>query len=151
VIRLRYVVARVIHSPAGAVRKARLVVTDVPDKITTEDALAALTAAGKAAEFSEDGVPFGNHEIKRDGQRGWPYGISGIDEAPAITWEALTRTPTRGEGRRVTLRLTDPEFAAVTLAAKREGVSLQAWAMNALLAAAGAPSSPAAAPARAAK
>lgn len=135
---MRYVVARVIHSPAGAVRKARLVIEDVPDKITSEQALEALTAAGKAVEFSEDGVPFGNHEIKRDGVRGWPFGISGIDEAPSVTWERLTRTPTRAEGRRVTLRLTDPEYAAVALAAKREGISIQAWAMLALLTAAGA-------------
>jgi hypothetical protein len=141
VIRLRYVVARVIHSPAGAVRKARLVVADVPDKITIENVLEALTAAGKAAEFNEDGVPFGNHEIKRDGQRGWPYGISGIDEAPSITWERLTRKPSRKAedgGKRITLRLDPAEFAAITLAAKHAGVSLQAWALDALLAAAGA-------------
>lgn len=133
---MRYVVARVIHSPAGAVRRARLVIEDVPDKITIEQALEALTAAGKAADFSEDGVPFGNHEVKRDGVRGWPFGISGIDEAPAMTWEALTRPPTRGEGRRVTLRLADPEYSAIALAARRAGVSLQTWAVDALLAAA---------------
>jgi hypothetical protein len=133
---MRFVVARVINSPAGAVRRARLVIEDVPDKITIDQAIEALTAAGKAAEFSEDGIPFGNHEIKRDGVRGWPFGISGIDEAPSISWERLTRTPTRGEGRRVTLRLTEPEYAAITLAAQREGVSLQAWALESLLAAA---------------
>lgn len=133
---MRYVVARVITSPAGSVRTARLSITDVPDGITTEKVIEALTSAGKAAEFSEAGIPFGNHEIKRDGQRGWPYGISGIDEAPATTWEQLTRKPTRNDGRRVTLRLTEGEYATISLAAQRDGDSLQTWAVDHLLAAA---------------
>lgn len=143
---MRYVVARVITSPAGAVRTARLLVTDVPERTSPEAVLGALEAAGLAGEFSEAGVPFGNHEIKADGRRGWPYGISGVHEAEAapwpgppakrpepaaITWADLTRERTRGEGRRVTLRLTDAEHARFSLAAQRAGVSLQEWFMTA--------------------
>ena len=143
---MRYVVARVITSPAGAVRTARLLVTEVPERTSPEAVLAALEAAGLAAEFSEAGVPFGNHEIKADGRRGWPYGISGVHEAEAapwpgppanrpepaaITWADLTRERGRNEGRRVTLRLTDAEHARFTLAAQRAGVSLQEWFMAA--------------------
>ena len=143
---MRYVVARVITSPAGAVRTARLLVTEVPERTSPEAVLAALEAAGLAGEFSEAGVPFGNHEIKADGRRGWPYGISGVREAEAapwpgppanrpepaaITWADLTRERTRGEGRRVTLRLTDAEHARFTLAAQRAGASLQEWFMRA--------------------
>jgi hypothetical protein len=128
---MRYVVARVITSPAGSVRTARLLITDVPDKTRTEAVLEALEAAGRSAEFSEGGVPFGNHEVRADGHRGWPYGISGITEAPAITWENLTRPRTRGEGRRVTLRLTDGEYARYSLAAQRAGESLQEWFVTA--------------------
>jgi hypothetical protein len=143
---MRYVVARVITSPAGAVRTARLLVTDVPERTSPEAVLAALEAAGLAGEFSEAGVPFGNHDVKADGRRGWPYGISGVHDAEAapwsgppakrpepaaITWADLTRERTRGEGRRVTLRLTDAEHARFTLAAQRAGASLQEWFMAA--------------------
>lgn len=69
---MRYVVAHVINSPAGAVRTARLVISDVPDKTPVTDVMQALTDAGRAGEFSEAGVPFGNHEIKIEGRRGWP-------------------------------------------------------------------------------
>ena len=106
-----YVVARVINSPRGSVRPrgsirtARLVIVDVPDRTTVDDVRAALERAGRASEFSEAGVPFGNHEIRSSGRR-WPYGISGIEDATRITWERLTRVPTRGEGRSVTLRFT---------------------------------------------
>ena len=123
---MRYVVARVITSPAGAVKTARLLITDVPSGTQLADVLGALEAAGKSAEFSEAGVPFGNHEIKAD-VRGWPFGIHAIDEAPSVTWAKLITPPTRGEGRRVTLRLTDAEHAAYTLAAQRAGQSLQEW------------------------
>lgn len=142
---MRYVVARVITSPTGSVRTARLLIVDVPDKTTVPEVLDALTTAGKAAEFSEAGVPFGNHEIKPD-HRGWPFGISGIDEAPSITWGSLTKTPTRGDGRRITLRLTDGEYSTVALAAQRDGKSLQVWAMDVMLAAASSPTAPPAAP-----
>jgi hypothetical protein len=135
---VRYVVARVINSPRGAVRTARLLITDVPDKTSLDQVLDALTSAGKAAEFSEAGVPFGNHEIKAD-HRGWPFGISGIDEAASVTWERLTREPTRSEGRRATLRFTEAEFATVSLAAKRAGKSLQQFGLDAMIAAAETP------------
>ena len=143
---MRYVVARVVVSPTGHQRTARLLVSDVPERTSPEAVLEALTAAGLAGEFSEAGVPFGNHEVKADGRRGWPYGISGVHDAEAapwagppakrpepaaITWADLTRERTRGEGRRVTLRLTDAEHARFTLAAQRAGVSLQEWFMAA--------------------
>lgn len=141
-----YAVARVIVSPTGAVRTARLVIDDVPDKTTVHDVLAALEAAGKAAEFSEGGVPFGNHEIKGN-TRGWPFGIAGIEDAPRITWAKLTTPPTRADGRRITLRATEAEHARYSLAAQRSGLSLQEWMMEAAEAyAAEAPAGPAPAP-----
>lgn len=138
---MRYVVARVITSPAGAVKKARLLITDVPSGTQLPDVLTALGTAGLAGEFSEAGVPFGNHEVKPD-TRGWPWGIHDVDEAAAapwtswgdrrpdpgsVTWEMLTRTRGRNEGRRVTVRLTDAEHARYTLAAQRARLSLQEW------------------------
>lgn len=130
---MRYVIARAIHSPtAGDIRTARLVLADVPDKTAVADVAQALEAAGRSADFSEGGVPFGNHEIKAEGRAGWPKGIAGIGGAPVITWAKLTTPPTPNEGRRITLRLAPAEHARYSLAAQRAGASLQQWCMDAL-------------------
>jgi hypothetical protein len=128
---MRYVIARVITSPTGHYRTARLVVTDAPPKTTLEQVLEALERAGRAAEFSEAGVPFGNHEVRADGTRGWPYGITGIDTAPAITWADLTADQPKAAGKRITLRPTPAQHARYKLAAEREGVSLDTWMLRA--------------------
>lgn len=44
----------------------------------------------------------------------------------------------KGEGRRITLRLTPAEFDRVNLSSQRAGLSLQTWCLEALLAAAAA-------------
>jgi HicB family len=130
---MRYAVVRAIHSPtAGDVRAARLVLEDVPDKTSVADVAQALEAAGRSADFSEGGVPFGNHEIRAEGRSGWPKGIAGLDGAPALTWARLVTPPTPSEGRRVTLRLSPAKHAAYSLAAERQGVSLQQWCESAL-------------------
>jgi hypothetical protein len=128
---MRYVVARTITSPTGSYRTARLVVTDAPPKTTLEQVLAALEHAGKLAEFSEAGVPFGNHEVRADGTRGWPFGITGIDEAPSVTWADLTAERPRAAGKRITLRPSPEQHARYKLAAEREGVSLDTWMLRA--------------------
>jgi hypothetical protein len=123
----------VIHSPiAGDVRAARLVVADVPDKTTVQDVAAALREAGRAADFSEGGVEFGNHEIRAEGRGGWPKGIASLEDAPAVRWAALLAPPTSGDARRITLRLAPAKHAAYTLAADRQGISLQQWCEAAL-------------------
>jgi hypothetical protein len=126
---MRYVIARTITSPTGTTRTARLVVADAPPKTTLEQVLAALEHAGKAAEFSEAGVPFGNHEVRADGTRGWPFGITGIDAAPVIAWADLTADGPAG--KRITLRPSPEQHARYTLAAQREGVSLSTWMLRA--------------------
>lgn len=153
---MRYVVAHVINSPAGGVRTARLVISDVPDRTTVDEVMRALEAAGltspsaarrndprtrrrepwREGGFSEAGVPFGNHEIKAEGRRGWPAGIAGIDAAPVVAWSRLTAERVQSEGRRITLRLEPAEYDRVALAATRAGESIQAWAMRALMIAA---------------
>lgn len=136
---MRFAVAHVINSPAGAVKTARLVINDVPEKTTVAEVLAELVSAGKDAEFAEGGVPFGNHEVISDharGRSGWPKGLQGVDSAPTLAWSRLTTPPQRNDGRRVTLRLLPAEHAALTLAAQRSGASLQEWCMRELIAAA---------------
>ena len=132
---MRYVVAHVITSPAGSVRDARLVISDVPDKTSVADVIKALTDAGRTGPdgFSEAGVPFGNHEVKPETRAGWPKNIAAIDDAPVVTWARLITPPRPNEGRRVTLRMPPAEYDAIALAAKRAGESLQAWAMSTLL------------------
>lgn len=133
---MRFAVVKVIHSPAGAVRRARLVITDVPEHTKAAEVLEALEAAGRSADFTTDGVVFGNHELKAEGRRGWPAGIEGLAEADMVAWSRLITPPTKGDGRRITLRLTPAEYAAVAIAAQRAGTSLQEWSLTAMLEAA---------------
>ena len=141
---MRYVITRTIHSPtAGDVRTARLVLADVPDKTSVAAVAEALTQAGRSGEFSEGGVPFGNHEIRAEGRAGWPKGIAGVEQAPSVTWARLTTPPLPSEGRRITLRLLPAEYDRIALKARREGLSIQAWCLAELLEAAAADSRPA--------
>jgi hypothetical protein len=134
---MRYMVAHVINSPAGAVRSARLIIDDVPDKTTRGDVLDALTAHGDAARFSEAGVPFGNHEVIAEGRKGWAPGLAGIGEAPRMTWEQLTIAAPRNDVRRLTVRLSPAQYATIQLAAQRDaGGNLQQWSERVLTAAA---------------
>src|ERR1039458_1893224 len=142
---MRYAIVRAIHSPtAGDIRTARLVIADVPDKPTVPALADALTSAGRAAEFSEGGVPFGNHEIVAEGLGGGRKGSADLDTAPALTCERLTTPPRSVDGRRIPLRLQPAEFARVSMAAERAGLSLQVWCMRRLL---DSPAAKAAAPA----
>lgn len=132
---MRFAVAHVINSPGGAVKTARLVVADVPDKTTKDDVLGALMRAGYGGRFSEAGIPFGNHDVVAEARGAWPKGLAGVDSAEAVAWAKLTAEPKRYDGRRLTLRVTDAEHARLSLAATRAGLSLQEWAVGALLAA----------------
>lgn len=130
---MRYAVIRAIHSPTvGGIRTARLVIADVPDKTTVAEVAEALERKGRAAEFSEGGVQFGNHEIRAETRAGWPKGVAGIEGADMVTWAELTRVPMPNEGRRITLRLTPAEHARYSMAAQRAGQTLQAWCLAAL-------------------
>lgn len=134
---MRYMIAHVINSPAGAVRTARLIIDDVPDKTTKADVLDALTRHGDAARFSEAGIPFGNHEALAEGRAGWPKGVAGIAEAQHTTWERLTVAAPTNDLRRLTVRLSPAAYAAIQLAAQREaGGNLQRWSERVLIAAA---------------
>lgn len=146
---MRYMIAHVINSPAGAVRTARLIIDDVPDKTTKADVLDALTRNGDAARFSEAGIPFGNHEALAEGRAGWSKGVAGVADAERApigppststhtTWERLTvPSPDNPNVRRLTVRLTHAQYAAIQLAAQREaGGNLQRWSERVLIAAA---------------
>lgn len=132
---MRYAVLHTIKTPTESHHTLRLIVENVPEKTPTAEVVDALTKAGKAGEFSEGGVSWGNHAIKAETKTGWPKGTEGAESAPAINWNELVEiTP---EIRRMTLRLEAPDYEAVVLAAKRANKSLQTFAVDALRTAVG--------------
>jgi hypothetical protein len=133
---MRYMLAHVISSPAGAVRTAKLIIDDVPDKTTKADVIGALTAHGDAATYSEGGIPFGNHEVLAETRAGWAK-VAGIAEARRETWADLVAEKIKNDIRRLTVRLSPADYAAIQLAAEREaGGNLQKWSERVLIAAA---------------
>jgi hypothetical protein len=133
---MRYLLAHVISSPGGAVRTARLIIDDVPDKTTKADVIEALTNHGDAATYSEGGIPFGNHEVLAETRAGWAK-VAKVGDAKRTTWERLTVAAPHNDIRRLTVRLSPAEYAAIQLAAQREaGGNLQQWSAGVLMAAA---------------
>ncbi|MGH3096451.1 MAG: hypothetical protein ACRDMV_10700 [Streptosporangiales bacterium] len=104
--------------------------TDVPEKTSAAVVMDALETAGKATDFAESGVAWGNHEVKAE--RNLPKGTAGTDEAPSLSWTDLTGSKTL---RRITLRLTPADYARVHMSARRADTSIQDWCVQTLLAA----------------
>jgi len=125
---MRYIIFHSIRAGQKTHRTAKLVVTDVPEKTSASAVQSVLEQAGKAPEFSEAGVPWGNHEIKSATSA--PKDATGIDEAPTVTWESLQSTR---EVRRVTLRLAPQDYGHIAQAAARASQSMQTWCVNTLL------------------
>lgn len=127
---MRYVVVHTVRVGQKTVRTPKLVVTDVPEKTSSNAVAAALEQAGKAVEFSDAGIPWGNHEIKSDKAL---KDVEGIDDAPTLSWVKLQETR---EVRRITLRLPAQDYARILQAAKRSNLSIQKWCEAALAASA---------------
>lgn len=119
---MRYIVFHSIRAGQKTIRTAKLAVTEVPAKTSSSAVMSALEAAGKAVEFSEAGIPWGNHEIKSD--QALPKDAAGVEDAPEVTWEQLQSTR---EIRRITLRLPSQDYGHILTAAKRSGLSIQKW------------------------
>jgi hypothetical protein len=129
---VRYVVIRTVKAGQRVHRQARLVVADVPEKTDASAVMAALEVAGRATDFADAGIPWGNHEVKVDKQLA--KGTAGVDEAPVVTWTELTSKP--ADLRRITLRLEPADYDLVHQAARRTNTSIQAWCVTTLRAAA---------------
>lgn len=119
---MEYAVCHSIRAGNKTVRTAKLVVTDVPEKTSATAVMSVLEQAGKAADFSEAGIAWGNHEVKST--KSLAAGTEGLDQAPRAGWEDLQSTR---EVRRVTLRLQPQDYAQILHAAKRRGMSIQKW------------------------
>lgn len=127
---MRYIVVHTIRAGQKTIRTPKLAVTGVPEKTSGTAVAAVLEQAGKAVEFSDAGIPWGNHEVKTDKSL---KDVEGIDDAPAVSWEQLQSTR---EVRRVTLRLPAQDYSRILQAAKRSNMSIQKWCEAALTAAA---------------
>lgn len=124
---MKYAVLHCIRAGQRVHRTARLIVDGAPEKTTASAVMTALEQAGKAVDFAEAGVPWGNHEIKN--AKSLPAGTVGADDAPVITWDELNETRTV---RRITLRLDPQDYARIHQAARRGDVSIQQWCVSAL-------------------
>jgi hypothetical protein len=111
-----------------AYRQARLVISSVPEHTDVGAVMVALENAGKATEFADGGMAWGNHEVRPD--RRLPKGTIGVDDAPLIRWEELAAS--KAALRRITLRLEPADYDVVHRAARRTNISLQAWCVDAL-------------------
>ena len=125
---MKYIVFHSIRVGQKTHREAKLTITDVPEKTSANAVMSALEQAGKAGDFSEAGVPWGNHEVRSDNNK-TREGASGIDQAPTVSWEELQETR---EIRRVTLRLDAQHYSQIKQAAVRDGLSIQGWCVAAL-------------------
>lgn len=128
---MRFVVIHAVKVGQRVHRQARLVVSDVPEKTDASSVMSTLETAGRATEFADAGISWGNHEVKAEGKL--PKGTEGVDAAPTVTWEELTAPPAL---RRVTLRLEPTLYDQVHQAARRSDKSIQVWCVDALTTAA---------------
>jgi hypothetical protein len=125
---VRFVVIRTVKVGQRAHRQARLVVSGVPEHTDVGAVMMALEGAGKATDFADGGMAWGNHEVRVD--RRLPRGTVGVDDAPMIRWEELAAS--RVTLRRITLRLEPVDYDMVYRAAQRTNTTLQAWCVDAL-------------------
>lgn len=125
---MRFVVVRTVRVGQRAHRQARLVVSGVPEHTEVDAVMVALAGAGKATDFADGGMAWGNHDVREE-QR-LPGGTVGIEDAPMIRWDELVAS--RTTLRRVTLRLEPSDYDAVHHAAQRTNTSIQAWCVDAL-------------------
>lgn len=127
---MQYTVRRVVRAGSHTYRTVRLVIADVPDNTPGSAVVRALEEDGMASNFSEGGIPWGNHEVKPATRL--PQGTTGFDDAPRVTWGELTNPDGKPDYKRVTLRLPPQTYSAVVMAAQRQGQSMQVWCENAL-------------------
>jgi hypothetical protein len=125
---VRFVVVRTVKVGQRAFRQARLVIINVPEHTDAGTVMVALECAGRATEFADGGMAWGNHEVRPE--RRLAKGTVGVDEAPVIGWAELAAG--RTTLRRITLRLEPADYDMVYRAARRTNTSLQAWCVDAL-------------------
>jgi hypothetical protein len=120
---MRYAVLHTIRvGQKVAQRKVRLVVTGVPERTDRDKVIEVLEAAGRAADFSEAGIAWGNHDVKDADHL--PAGTTDLDSAPTVDWSSMIDDR---EVRRITLRLDKELYAGVVLAASRANQRIQGW------------------------
>lgn len=125
---MRFVIVRTVKAGTTLHCQARLVVSEVPEGTEYGVVMAALEAAGKATEFADAGIPWGNHEVRADGSL--PPGTVGVADAPTVRWPELVSE--KISPRRITLRLRPTDYDLVHRAALRTNTSIQHWCVDTL-------------------
>lgn len=124
---MRFAVIHTVRVGQRVHRKVRLVINGVPERTDAGSMISVLEASGRAGEFSEAGVAWGNHEV-RVAER-LPKGTVDLDAAPTVDWSSMVDQQTV---RRITLRLDAPIYDKVLLAAKWSSRSIQSWCVETL-------------------
>jgi hypothetical protein len=120
---MRYAVVHTVRVGSKVVqRTVRLVVANVPERTERDKVTEVLESAGRAVDFSEAGIAWGNHEIKDADHL--PAGTANLDAAPTVDWSSMVDDR---EVRRITLRLPKELYAGIVLAAKRDNQRIQGW------------------------
>lgn len=124
---MKYVVFHTVRAGNQVKRTAKLAVTEVPEKTSAQAVMNVLEEAGRAMEFSEAGIPWGNHEVKSDKNLPQNTDTTGVTE---VTWEQLQSTR---EIRRITLRFDARDYTNISRAAQQANKSMQQWCAQTLL------------------
>lgn len=123
---MRVAIIHTVRSFQGNHHTIRLIINNVPEKTNHVTIAELLTEKGKAGEFTEAGVPWGNHQFKNESAKtGFGKDVPNDGTAPEIEWDDLNNS--KPEIKRVTLRLEKPMYDAAVAAAARENLSLQGW------------------------
>ncbi len=136
-----YAVLHRISVPgAGARLEARLIITGVPDGTSPAGVRAALDDAGLSADWSDGGIPWGNHDIKTTTRSGaWPRGTEISPDTPRATWDQIQAQAATGI-KRITLRVPLSLYGELANSAARirvpgqvkPGQAIQGWCLDAI-------------------
>lgn len=129
---MHYAVVHHIHVTTPHQYHVKLFVSDVPEDVHVKDIRAALTRSGYS--FGEFGVPWANHSIMPESE--WPgemFGAWQRREAPIVAWDDIA--PRAEDVKRVTIRIPAALHEQVAQAAAEQGVSINTFCINALIAA----------------
>lgn len=126
---VRWAVFNVLHLGGRRTYRPLLELSMVPEGTPRRAVIAALEGAGAAARFSDGGVAWANHVVLPEPR--WPKELEWNGRSETWTWEGLEGAQ---EARNITLVLPPTEYAAVVLAARGAGESINGWCRRTLAA-----------------
>lgn len=126
---MRYAIVYTITTGTTKRHEVDAWITDVPDGTKVTDVREAVLSSSRIMEWSERGLPLANRRVMADNRL--PAGTVSADAA-TVPWGELARVASVQWNHRVPA----PNKAQWEAAAAREGLTLNAWAVRVLDAAA---------------